>query len=44
MVQAGGATELMLPGVIVDDHFFGVSAVSADGAESIVTFGGLPAK
>ncbi|OWQ96589.1 M20/M25/M40 family metallo-hydrolase [Sphingopyxis witflariensis] len=44
VVQAGGATELMLPGVIVDDHFFGVSAVSADGAESIVTFGGLPAK
>lgn len=43
-VAAGGATELILPGVIVDDHFFGVSAVSADGAESIVTFGGLPAK
>lgn len=31
-----------LKGVIVDDNFFGVSAVSADGAESIVTFGGLP--
>ncbi len=31
-----------LRGVIVDDNFFGVSAVSADGAESIVTFGGLP--
>jgi len=44
VVQAGRATELMLPGVIVDDHFFGVAAVSADGAESIITFGGLPAK
>ncbi|MGL3819849.1 M20/M25/M40 family metallo-hydrolase [Sphingopyxis sp. R3-92] len=44
VVQAGGATELMLPGVIVDDHFFGVAAISADGAESIITFGGLPAK
>lgn len=43
-IAAGGATELILPGVIVDDHFFGVSAVSAGGAESIVTFGGLPAK
>ena len=31
-----------LPGVIVDDYFFGVSALSADGSESIVTFGGLP--
>ena len=44
VVQAGGATELMLPGVIVDDHFFGVASISADGAESIITFGGLPAK
>lgn len=31
-----------LKGVIVDDNFFGVSAVSATGEESIVTFGGLP--
>lgn len=31
-----------LPGVIIDDYFFGVSALSADGSESIVTFGGLP--
>lgn len=31
-----------LRGVIVDDNFFGVSAVSAEGSESIVTFGGLP--
>jgi hypothetical protein len=40
---AGDAdAELILPGVIVDDHFFGVSALAADGSESIVTFGGLP--
>ena len=44
MAEVSGATELILSGVIVDDHFFGVSAVSADGAESIVTFGGLPAR
>lgn len=42
MVPAGAATERRLPGVIVDDNFFGVSAVSTDGSESIVTFGGLP--
>jgi hypothetical protein len=42
IVAAGAATERKLPGVIVDDHFFGVSALSADGSESIVTFGGLP--
>lgn len=41
-VPAASATELLLPGVVIDDHFFGVSALSADGAESIVTFGGLP--
>jgi hypothetical protein len=42
-VSADAPTELILPGVIVDDNFFGVSAVSASGSESIVTFGGLPA-
>ena len=42
IVAAGAATERRLPGIIVDDHFFGVSALSADGSESIVTFGGLP--
>ncbi len=31
-----------LKGVIVDDTFVGVSALSADGAESLVTFAGLP--
>ncbi len=39
---AAGTTEATLPGVIVDDHFVGVSALSADGAESLVTFAGLP--
>lgn len=34
-----GATEVVVPEVAVDDHFFGVSALAADGAESIVTFG-----
>lgn len=34
--------KLTLPGVIVDDTFFGVAALSKDGAESLVTFAGLP--
>ncbi|WP_230769071.1 M20/M25/M40 family metallo-hydrolase [Sphingomonas sp. Leaf4] len=33
-------TEAVLKGVIVDDHFVGVSALSASGAESIATFAG----
>jgi hypothetical protein len=33
-------TQLVLNDVIVDDHFFGVSALSADGRESIVGFAG----
>lgn len=33
-------SEAVLPGVIVDDHFVGVSALAASGAESIITFGG----
>ncbi|WP_448502592.1 M20/M25/M40 family metallo-hydrolase [Sphingomonas sp.] len=33
-------TQLVLEDVIVDDHFFGVSALSADGKESIVAFAG----
>ena len=37
---AGAATELMLPGVNIDDWFFGVSSVAADGAESPVVFPG----
>jgi Zn-dependent M28 family amino/carboxypeptidase len=39
---AGPATELVLPGVVIDDWFFGVSAVSADGFESPVVFPGPP--
>ncbi len=42
LIASNSATEAVLPGVIVDDHFFGVAAVSSNGNESIVTFGGLP--
>ncbi|MBC6982885.1 M28 family metallopeptidase [Caulobacter sp. 17J80-11] len=38
--EAGTATTLTLPGVNIDDWFFGVSAVSADGYESPVVFPG----
>ncbi|WP_144037853.1 M28 family metallopeptidase [Sphingopyxis sp. KK2] len=41
-VVPGDSTQYLLKGVQIDDHFFGVAALSADGAESIVTFGGLP--
>lgn len=34
------ATTLTLPGVVIDDFFFGVSSVSADGYESPVVFPG----
>lgn len=37
---AGSATEMVLPGIVIDDWFFGVSAVSADGFESPVVFPG----
>lgn len=36
----GSVNQTVLKGVIVDDTFIGVSALSADGAESLVTFGG----
>jgi hypothetical protein len=42
LVVPGTSTEALLKGVQIDDHFFGVAAVSADGAESIVSFGGPP--
>lgn len=42
LVVPGTSTEALLKGVQIDDHFFGAAAVSAGGAESIVTFGGLP--
>lgn len=37
---AGNVTQIVLPGVVIDDFFFGVSAVSADGYESPVVFPG----
>lgn len=33
-------TSLVLPHVNIDDHFFGVAALSASGAESLATFAG----
>ena len=38
--EVAGATQLVLKEVSVDDHFFGVSAIGPNGAESIVTFAG----
>jgi hypothetical protein len=37
---APGETSLFLHDVNIDHHFFGVAALAADGAESIVTFAG----
>ncbi|MDI1328536.1 MAG: M20/M25/M40 family metallo-hydrolase [Brevundimonas sp.] len=37
---AGNATELVLRNIVIDDFFFGVSAVSEDGYESPVVFPG----
>ena len=39
---AGSETQATMKGIIVDDTFAGVSALSKDGAESLVTFAGLP--
>lgn len=39
-VEGAGAAETVLKGVVIDDWFFGVSAVSADGYESPVVFPG----
>ncbi|SER60621.1 M28 family peptidase [Sphingobium sp. YR768] len=36
-----GGTETVLKDIVVDDHFIGVAAVGKDGAESLVTFGGM---
>lgn len=38
--SAGAATSLVLTGIPIDDYFFGVSAISADGFESPVVFPG----
>ena len=37
-------TSLDVAGVPVDDHFFGVAAIGANGAESLVTFAGREKK
>lgn len=42
LAQEVEATEALLKGLIVDDHFVGVSSVGKNGAESTITFGGLP--
>lgn len=39
-LAGAGATSITLPGVVIDDWFFGVSTVSADGYESPVAFPG----
>ncbi|WP_341480458.1 M28 family metallopeptidase [Cognatiluteimonas telluris] len=39
--DAGDATSLKLPGINIDDYYFGVSSVSADGWESPVVFPGF---
>lgn len=39
MVEAG-ATEFTLEGIVIDNYFFGVSAVGKDGNESLVVFPG----
>lgn len=41
-IAGGDTTRVVLEGVVIDDYFFGVSAVSADGYESPVTFPGPP--
>ncbi len=41
-VKDANAVTKLLMGKIVDDTFVGVSAVSTSGAESIITFAGLP--
>ena len=38
---AGTESSVVLPGVVIDDWFFGVSAVSADGYASPVQFAGI---
>ena len=40
--DAGAATTLTLPGVVIDDYFFGVSAIGEGGWESPVVFPGDP--
>jgi hypothetical protein len=43
--MGGDKSEITVPGVIVDDHFFGVASMSGPTlSESIITFAGLPPK
>jgi Zn-dependent M28 family amino/carboxypeptidase len=39
--DAGAATTLKLDNIVIDDYFFGVSAISADGFESPIEFPGV---
>jgi len=39
---SGDLTTIKLPHINIDDHFFGVSSLSASGAESLVAFGSMP--
>jgi hypothetical protein len=39
--DAGAATTLKLENIVIDDYFFGVSAISADGFESPIEFPGV---
>jgi hypothetical protein len=41
-IEDAAAISHVLKGVIVDDHFVGVSSTNASGYESIITFAGLP--
>lgn len=36
------ATSIVLKDIVIDDNFFGVAAVGADGTESLISFAGLP--
>jgi len=42
LAQEIEGTQTMLKGLIVDDHFVGVSAVGTHNSESLITFAGLP--
>ena len=42
LAQEVEGTQTVLKGLIVDDHFVGVSAVGSDNNESLITFAGLP--
>lgn len=42
LAQEVEGTQTVLKGLIVDDHFVGVSAIGADNGESLITFAGLP--